>query len=505
MRWSYETLGANTYLVYELDPSETIDGTTLGMLTNNRIGGLAPVLFTQSDDLRYLKYNVTAKVAASQVFGGIVNRNRLLGVFASIVSALNTAEEYMIDASSLIIDLNSVFIDISTNAAELICLPVVSAGNPDLDLRAFFKGILVNTQFDKSENGDYVMKLISQLNASGHFSPSEFGKFVAELSNEKKRAPIPEARKPVPVPPAPPPSAYQAPPPHPSTDQAPPPPVQPVAAKAPVPAPQAKAAPQPVASPHSAAPGADEKEISLFYLLQHYNAENKALYDVQKRRKKEQGGQRAAKQQSKEPKAKKAKKSKQPPDGAFAVPGREISPVNVPGTPPQTFDAQPAVAPQFVAPAPQYAPPQSAAPPRPEAAAYIPPAPQTGFGDTVMFDNETQSDATVMLGYENAQKENRARPHLIRQSNNERIAIDKPIFRIGRDRSFVDYCISENNAIGRSHANIITDGNRYCVLDTNSKNHTYVNGAMITGSTEVEITHGTKLRLANEEFEFRLY
>jgi pSer/pThr/pTyr-binding forkhead associated (FHA) protein len=122
-----------------------------------------------------------------------------------------------------------------------------------------------------------------------------------------------------------------------------------------------------------------------------------------------------------------------------------------------------------------------------------------------MFDYETQSDDTVMLGYENAQQERRIRPHLIRQSNNERITIDKQLFRIGRDRSFVDYCISENTAIGRSHAHIVVRGGVYYIMDMNSKNHTYVNGEMITGSTEVEIGHETKIRLANEEFEFRLY
>jgi hypothetical protein len=497
MNWNYETLGANTYLVCELDSSETIDNTTLGMLTNNRIGGLAPVLFTQSDDLRYLKYNVTAKVAASQVFGGVVNRNRLLGVFASVVSALNTVEEYMIDAASLVIDLNSVFIDISENTVDLICLPVVATGNSDLDLRAFFKGILVNTQFDKSENGDYVMKLISQLNADDRFSLSAFGKLVAELSNEKKRAAIPEARRPVPAPPPPPSPAQQMQQAQ-QVQQVRQAQAPPVAAKAPAaPVQQANTVPESAAD-------SNEKEISLFYLLQHYNAENKALYDAQKRRKKEQGGKSAAKKTPKEPKA---KKTKQAAGGAFAVPGRDLPSMNLPGTLPPVPSAAGAQTSGASSPqsAPQYAPPQVDAAFRPEPVAHIPPARQAGFGDTVLFDSETQSDDTVMLGYENARQERRTRPHLIRKANNERIAIDKAIFRIGRDRGFVDYCISENNAIGRSHAHIIVRGELYCIMDANSKNHTYVNGEMITGSTEVEIEHGTKILLANEEFEFRLY
>lgn len=40
---------------------------------------------------------------------------------------------------------------------------------------------------------------------------------------------------------------------------------------------------------------------------------------------------------------------------------------------------------------------------------------------------------------------------------------------------------------------------------TNSTNHTYVNGQMIQSNVETKIAHGAKIKLANEDFEFRLY
>ena len=40
-------------------------------------------------------------------------------------------------------------------------------------------------------------------------------------------------------------------------------------------------------------------------------------------------------------------------------------------------------------------------------------------------------------------------------------------------------------------------------MDTNSTNHTYVNEKMIQSNREVRLSHGTRLRLANEEFEFK--
>ena len=94
---------------------------------------------------------------------------------------------------------------------------------------------------------------------------------------------------------------------------------------------------------------------------------------------------------------------------------------------------------------------------------------------------------------------------MLRLKNNERVQINKPVFRIGKERSYVDYFIADNSAISRSHANVITKEGEFFVVDTNSTNHTYVNGNMIQSSTEVKLNHGDKVRLANEDFEFKFF
>ena len=59
MEFSFETNGSNTFLVYKIRPEDRLDTMTLGMITNNRILGLAPALYTQMNTERFLKYNVT--------------------------------------------------------------------------------------------------------------------------------------------------------------------------------------------------------------------------------------------------------------------------------------------------------------------------------------------------------------------------------------------------------------------------------------------------------------
>ncbi len=93
-------------------------------------------------------------------------------------------------------------------------------------------------------------------------------------------------------------------------------------------------------------------------------------------------------------------------------------------------------------------------------------------------------------------------PHLVRSANKETIYLSKPVFRIGKDKSYVDYCIIDNSAISRRHANFIARNGDIYVVDTNSTNHTYVNGVQIRSNAEVKLTHGDEVRLANEDFTF---
>ena len=84
------------------------------------------------------------------------------------------------------------------------------------------------------------------------------------------------------------------------------------------------------------------------------------------------------------------------------------------------------------------------------------------------------------------------------------IDLNKPVFRIGKEKSYVDYFIGDNSAISRSHANVISREGQYFITDTNSTNHTYVNGNMIQSNVEVQLADGDKIRLANEDFTFSI-
>lgn len=84
----------------------------------------------------------------------------------------------------------------------------------------------------------------------------------------------------------------------------------------------------------------------------------------------------------------------------------------------------------------------------------------------------------------------------------EKIYIDKDIFLLGRLPEVVDYAIS-NGAIGRVHARIEKDNNKYYLTDLSSRNGTFINGNRLEANNRYELYDGCQVRLANTIMYFK--
>lgn len=98
----------------------------------------------------------------------------------------------------------------------------------------------------------------------------------------------------------------------------------------------------------------------------------------------------------------------------------------------------------------------------------------------------------------------KALPYLIRVSTEERIMLNKAIFKIGKATRGVDYTVGGNGAISRQHAFIIQKDGVCYIKDNKSTNHTYVNGKRVEDGAEEILTHDSLVRLADEEFTFKI-
>ncbi len=556
MNFRSEHEGTTTFLVYDLREDDKIDRVSLGMIVNNKIPGIANTIYTTMDERRFLKYNVTSKVSLAQYFTGAVSKRRLLSVLSGITEGLLSAEDYMIDPQMLLLDKETIFADVSTGETVLLCLPIFPRqGSEKKDLLTFFKNLIFNIQYDASESSEHVTAIINYLNSTPTISLSDFRKLLNRLTHPGAQAQhtpsvsAPEAAhsgvsvlRAAPAAPQAPASApvrQAAPPARPTTPAAPSPrPYTPPAAPPQRPAVQTPPAPQNIprapgakggaANPGYAVPGksgpapissnppagdaAGGESISFFYLMQHYNKENASAYKAQKEAKKSGG---KSKQQSAPPAA---------PAAGYAAPGAQTPPATYaarPATPPAAGSyppragaspvqpMQPARPGQPVQPMRPVQPVQPVRPVQPVQPVTPPPRPYTpsapaasgNFGETIVLTGGLGSGNTVQL---DKAKRGAPTPILVRRKNGERIPINRSPFKIGKERSYVDYFVSDNTAVSRSHACILTRGGSYYIIDTNSTNHTYINDRIIESNVEVPLNSGDRVMLGDEEFVFQV-
>lgn len=112
------------------------------------------------------------------------------------------------------------------------------------------------------------------------------------------------------------------------------------------------------------------------------------------------------------------------------------------------------------------------------------------YGETTVFPQETDN------GVERA--------YFIRRRTGEKIVIAGKEFVMGKEPSQTDYCIAGNPAISRVHAVVLSTGTGYAVSDKNATNGTFVNNIRVEPFQKISLRQGDILRLADEEFEFRV-
>ena len=93
-------------------------------------------------------------------------------------------------------------------------------------------------------------------------------------------------------------------------------------------------------------------------------------------------------------------------------------------------------------------------------------------------------------------------PFLVRKRTGEKIAIDKNIFKLGKDAAYVDYFVDDNPTISRNHADIVRRDDGFYAKDKGSLNHTFVDGKKLEPEKPVKLVSGSLLQLADEVFEF---
>lgn len=415
-------------------------------INNNLVNGLLHVEVIPKGGVFQLYYDVTGFISFQQFLTAPLNRASFARILQGILENLKSLQQAYFNTEYLLLDFQQVMVNPSTQRIYFIYVPL-QGFEGGIALRDFLLNIIQVGTFAPGENTDYVKDYIAILNRGINISLFELEEYVKRLYGRQTAAPV-----------------------------------------------------QQNICPHCHAqikPGTNYcrycgAKITGNTGAPQQNARN--TYDPL------QGVQQAA---VSAPTAGRASGTVPPaPAAPGSVPGSMLAAAPGPVVAPAPGVVMGTVSAAAFAPAAEGMPAAATAPapvaaPAP-APAPVPPVVQPGEQTTVLG---ADPGGTTVLGSEELNTPDT--PYLIRERTGEKIWLNRPAFRIGKELGS-DYCVADNNAVSRKHADIITRDNRYYIVDLHSTNKTYVDGHMVPMNREVEIYSGTRLRLANEDFTFYL-
>ncbi len=470
MNFGMERSATQSYMTYRLAPGEVLEEMGVGMLTNNTISGLLSVNTVMEDGVETLRYRVTSLTALSGYWGGVVNRKKMLTFIMGFCRAIMECQEYMLDPSRLVLDMEHIFVNSITGEVYLAYLPVAGAeAQLTVTPREFLLGLIEsrNISLDPNENGSYYAILRNEL-----YGQTFSVEVLYQRLQEMEKSPQPAAA----------PAAAEN---KPNAVETPAPASQPAAGWAVhTPQPPVVKAPEPAPTP------AEPAERKRFGLLSS------------KPKKAE-----TPKQEKKAKQDKKNSKSAKKPDDLFGM--------VIPGSIQAPSDAQNSVPPAPAAETPVWqSTPAPAAPARDAAPAW-----NAGGGNGWKTPDTSAQDVTVPGGvgktvslsgaqesqtrYLGANQGTGGALILHHKRTGQRAVLNHFPFHVGRSAQAADMHIdSPGGYLGSDHAYFLNDaGTGITIVDNNSKNQTWMNDQKLIPGQHYPVKPGDKIVMADEEFE----
>ena len=112
VQFSYENMGASSYLAAAFLPQAGVVNYQLEMLAANEIRHFLPVTKRVMDGEVIAYYNISSKIALSQILGRRkLSKNELIQLLNGFLSAAEDGEQYQLPAGGLLLDADYIFMD----------------------------------------------------------------------------------------------------------------------------------------------------------------------------------------------------------------------------------------------------------------------------------------------------------------------------------------------------------------------------------------------------------
>ena len=447
-----EVIGNTTRLILEIESRAGLDQFALKMINHNNIDYLAPMELMQYDSRNYLQYDISNKDTLDSRLSSVLKKTEVIQILNSIINAFEEMDAYMLSGDGMLLKTDRVYVD-GQNHCVFLYLPFEQEHS--ISRISFLQEVVEHITPDYDDKDTYLFNILNAFNRGAISKIADLKEILRKNSvelltvDEKPQTPKAQA-------PEKPQALGEA---HASE--------KPLASKV-----SQMHVKQEVEKPQSsshisfAIPGKTE-DLSI-----NIPGVKKDGGDKKEGKKKEnkKNGKRDIEQES--VKEEKRSNSKKWPDiPLLGKKGKEINEVLQPVANPQEY-VQDKSDDMY-----------------------------ESYEQTILMEEPSVGDSdSGATEYLNA-SENIAQ--LERKSTGECLEIARNNAIIGSGIG-ADCQITGNKAISRTHATISVQNGVFYITDNHSSNGTWVNGNRLIPNQAVEICTETLIKLANEEFIFKV-
>ena len=163
--FAVKNIGDERYLTYTIGEGCEVDEDVLEAMEEDGLEELVNVIYEEDDDFDYLTYDVTGKTELGEFTKRAMNKEQVFTILRNISLGLVTLREEAITLSYILLNKKFVYIDPDTYQIQFLCLPVESEGSLSIEFKGFIRQLLAHMRFDVNEDLAYVGQLLTYINS----------------------------------------------------------------------------------------------------------------------------------------------------------------------------------------------------------------------------------------------------------------------------------------------------------------------------------------------------
>ena len=518
--------GSNIYAVYELNDSQLqIDKISFMMINSNQQHniGLAPITFEEMNGVYYkMLFDVTGKVTLREYIGKHISQEDFRQMLLNLIDTIEQFDEYMIDVNQILLDMDSVYINAIDYSIAFLCIAlkgVTQVYRPYEFFRAVVQNSYVNLNMNEVSYFNHIWNITSNENG---FSLSNMKAAIQTADKSKKKEVSEQSASNVPN-------------------------ISNVIQNnnnnnnnnnniSKIEQPQEITVTQPKFTPLSQpildSEPEEQKSSGFLGKLFSFGKGKQSEKKAEKRKSTSTGGLAGLRTKANKTGKGILFENNENQDAAANLQQQfmvQQNPVNL--SEQQQFENNliyqgttvlKGKSPEYIYPTPQVAPiPQQnilvQTPPQPSTISEAipettvlkkqvsePEIPETTVLKKQVFEPEIPETTVLKKNSYPPKSAPKKTACLIRLQNHSRFFIYKQVFSIGRGMSEIDCAVNDNTNVSRHHADIKQHHGEYFLFVVTRTNETYLNEESLQQGAEKKLSDGDKIRLADEEFEFRI-